>query len=142
MSSSWESDRKQIDKTLLTCVRVKRARWPKEKMSLQVLQSTSPVFEAGVHAHIISAGLQDTVKQLGNVLTQHNCTESFLSFIRLVGIAYFIKNCSAFTNFTPAIYFDSFIDESENDPASHHYRWYNGKNLGENCIRRPLTPYS
>ena len=37
----------------------------------ELLQSTSPVIEAGVHAHIISAGLQDTVKQLGNVLTQH-----------------------------------------------------------------------
>ena len=91
----------------------------------ELLQSTSPVIEAGVHAHIISAGLQDTVKQLGNVTWDCyylNCTESFLSFIRLVGIAYFIKNRSAFTNFTPAIYFDSIIDESENDPASHHYR--------------------
>ncbi len=51
-------------------------------------------------------------------------SNGFLAFIRLVGVAYFTKNCPTFQSSTPTTYFDSFQEESRGNVELQHHLWY------------------
>ena len=52
-------------------------------------------------------------------------SHGFLSFIRLVGVAYFIKHKPAFAAETPSSQFQGFYAPGANS-EEHHMQWYNG----------------
>ena len=74
-------------------------------------------------AEFITADKDNTPGSLSDFDELSN-KEGFLSFLRLVGCAYFIKHKSAFlpTYHTPVSYFNSFHKDGQS-PREHHLKW-------------------
>ena len=74
-------------------------------------------------AEFITADKDNTPGSLSDFNEPSN-EEGFLSFMRLVGCAYFIKHKSAFlpTYHTPASHFNSFHKDGQT-PQEHHHKW-------------------
>ena len=72
-------------------------------------------------AEFITADKDNTPGSLSDFNEPSN--EGFLSFLRLVGCAYFIKHKSAFLpTYTPASHFNSFHKDGQT-PQEHHHKW-------------------
>jgi len=61
----------------------------------------------------------------GSLADTHPESSGFLAFLRLIGVAYYIKNQGAFIENTPVSYYNSF-NSPDLKPHEQHTQWYYG----------------